>query len=497
MQSWSDPSAARRGPVIAVVGGGASGTLAVIHLLGEAARQQVPLRVALIDRHGRHGLGQAYSTAHPAHLLNSPAHVMSALAGDPGHLTRWADRAGLSRDGFLSRSDYGRYLRELLEETERAALPAVRVSHITAEVIAMRRSDHGRALRLYLAADGRIDADVAILATGNLPSAPLIPDPGNGRYIADPWEPGALKPAMDGSPVIVAGTGLTMLDVAIAITDAHPRAVVHAVSRHGLLPLCHHWPRPVAADRPLSRGAVAPAGVAGLIREAGAPIGLAGLSRETAAQIGLSGLIREVRASAAGYPGDWQDVVDALRPQIPRLWDQLTEADKRTFLRLAARYWEVHRHRMPPATARRIGALRSAGRLSVLAGRVTAAGAQADGVRVRVEGGGPAAELSAGWLINCTGPAGEIMATADPLLRQLLDTGLARPGPLRLGLDADARGAVHDPGGRSAPDIFTLGPPLRGRWYETTAIPEIRDQAAALGRLLVTSEALAGRGSAA
>ena len=240
----------------------------------------------------------------------------------------------------------------------------------------MRRSDHGRALRLYLAADGRIDADVAILATGNLPSAPLIPDPGNGRYIADPWEPGALKPAMDGSPVIVAGTGLTMLDVAVAITDAHPRAVVHAVSRHGLLPLCHHWPRPVAADRPLSRGAVAPAGVAGLSREAGAPVGLAGL-------------IREVRASAAGYPGDWQDVVDALRPQIPRLWDQLTEADKRAFLRLAARYWEVHRHRMPPATARRIGALRSAGRLSVLAGRVTAAGAQADGVRVRVEGGAP------------------------------------------------------------------------------------------------------------
>ena len=471
MQSWSDPSAARRGPVIAVVGGGASGALAVIHLLREAARQQVPLRVALIDRHGRHGLGQAYSTAHPAHLLNSPAHVMSALGGDPGHLTRWADRAGLSRDGFLSRPNYGRYLRELLEETERAALPTARVSHITAEVIAMRRSDRGRALRLYLAGDGRIDADVAILATGNLPSAPLIPDPGNGRYIADPWEPGALKPAMDGSPVVVAGTGLTMLDVAVAITDAHPRAVVHAVSRHGLLPLCHHWPRPVAAGRPLIRGAVAPAG--------------------------LAGLIREVRTSVAGYPGDWQDVVDALRPQIPRLWDQLTEADKRAFLRLAARYWEVHRHRMPPATARRIGALRSAGRLDVLAGRVTAARAQAGGVRVRVEGRGRAVELSAGWLINCTGPAGQIMATADPLLRQLLDAGLARPGPLGLGLDADARGAVHDAGGRPAADIFTLGPPLRGRWYETTAIPEIRDQAAALGRLLVASEALAGRGSAA
>jgi uncharacterized NAD(P)/FAD-binding protein YdhS len=74
---------------------GASGTLAVLHLLREAAARRVPLRVALIDRHGRHGLGQAYSTTHLAHLLNSPADAMGALAGDPGHLTRWAARSGL------------------------------------------------------------------------------------------------------------------------------------------------------------------------------------------------------------------------------------------------------------------------------------------------------------------------------------------------------------------------------------------------------------------
>ena len=71
-----------RGPVIAVVGGGASGTLVALHLLRSAAAQQCPLRVALIDRHGRHGLGQAYGTTHPDHLLNAPAAQMSALAGD-------------------------------------------------------------------------------------------------------------------------------------------------------------------------------------------------------------------------------------------------------------------------------------------------------------------------------------------------------------------------------------------------------------------------------
>ena len=81
--------------MIAIVGGGASGTLAAMYLLREAESRRMPLRVALIDRHGRHGLGQAYSTTHPAHLLNSPAAAMSAVAGDPGHLARWAATAGL------------------------------------------------------------------------------------------------------------------------------------------------------------------------------------------------------------------------------------------------------------------------------------------------------------------------------------------------------------------------------------------------------------------
>ena len=176
MYSVDDPDAGP-GSVIAVIGGGASGTLAAIYLLREAAAGRLPLQVALIDRYGRHGLGQAYSTTHPAHLLNSPAGAMSALAGDPGHLARWAAEAGLPHDGFLPRSAYGRYLTGLLAATERSARPAARVSRITSEVVAIQRGGHGRALRLHLAADGRIDADAAVLATGNLAPVPVCAVP--------------------------------------------------------------------------------------------------------------------------------------------------------------------------------------------------------------------------------------------------------------------------------------------------------------------------------
>jgi len=468
----ADDPAGRRGPLIAVAGGGASGTLAASCLLREAAGRRVPLRVALIDRHGRHGLGQAYSTSHPGHLLNSPTGAMSALAGDPGHLSRWAAAAGLPPDGFLPRSAYGRYLSELLAAAERSAQPAGRLTRITAQVIAIRRSGYRGLLRLQLATGACIDADAAVLATGNLPPVPPCPVPADHHYIADPWEPGALPAVADGQPVAVLGTGLTMLDVAMAVTDAHPRTVVHAISRHALLPREHHWPRAATA----SALPVIPA-----------PDGTLRLTR----------LIRHIRASAAAHPGHWQDLMDALRPHIPALWEQLPEADKRLFLRHLARYWEVHRHRVPPETARRIAALTAAGRLVVHRGHVTAASDPRGRIRVRIDHGGSATELAAGWLINCTGPATDITSTADPLLRQLLGSGLARPDPVRLGLDTDAHGAIRDAAGRPASDIFTLGPLLRGRWYETTAIPEIRNQAAALAYHLLAAQAHARPGSAA
>ena len=130
-------------------------------------------------------------------------------------------------------------------------------------------------------------------------------------------------------------------------------------------------------------------------------------------------------------------------------------------------------------------------------GRVIVATGQPGGVRVRIDRRGSPAELAVGWLINCTGPASDITTTSDPLLRHLLDAGLARPDPLRLGLDTDPRGALRGADGRAARDIFALGPLLRGSRYETTAIPEIRDQAAALAPHLLASQADARPGSAA
>src|SRR4051794_21472329 len=99
---------------VAVVGGGASGTLTAIHLLASRAHD---LTVSVHDASGELGKGLAYGTTDRRHLLNVRSRHMSAFPDIPSDLVEWARRTGREPDAqaFLSRRDYAVYLRETLE----------------------------------------------------------------------------------------------------------------------------------------------------------------------------------------------------------------------------------------------------------------------------------------------------------------------------------------------------------------------------------------------
>src|SRR5438874_13733830 len=88
---------------IAIIGGGASGTLTAFHLV----RRRTPARVILIDQQSDFGLGLAYSTPSLRHLLNVPAGKISALPDQPDHLLNWLRRnhdPGATEKTFALRS---------------------------------------------------------------------------------------------------------------------------------------------------------------------------------------------------------------------------------------------------------------------------------------------------------------------------------------------------------------------------------------------------------
>lgn len=96
------------GPTVAVIGAGFSGLLTTLNLL----RMSPDVSVQLIERRGVFGLGPAYATGNPKHLLNVRLSNMSAFPDRPRHLADWMAEqpAWFARDDFITRGDYGRYL---------------------------------------------------------------------------------------------------------------------------------------------------------------------------------------------------------------------------------------------------------------------------------------------------------------------------------------------------------------------------------------------------
>ncbi len=277
------------------------------------------MQIWLIDRdeklHTRSLARRTSTTTHPEHLLNAPAGKMSGLPGAPDHLVEWASETGgrpVTGSAFLPRRVYGTYLRDTLARAEHSAQPAGRLARISAEVTAIRPGAGGRAARLHLSA-GHLDADVVILATGSAPARLPFGAPDCDRIVADPWLPGALRDVLadtGGNDVVVVGTGLTMVDLANAITDARPGSRMHAVSRHGLVPRAH------------------PADGSGPAR----PMWLPVITRTTG-EVRLADLMWQVRSAMTAGNGSWHAVMESLRPYVPGLWRRLPDEDKRLFLR--------------------------------------------------------------------------------------------------------------------------------------------------------------------
>lgn len=420
---------------VGVVGGGYSGTI----LAAELARSGAD--VVLVEQGDRFAAGAAYGTRDGNHLLNVRARSMSAFADATGHFAAWVEAEGLGDGGtFVRRRDYHRYIASILEDA--AATGRVRLVR-GAAVSAQERA-------LTLANGETVTCSAIVLAGGNYPSRlpALLRGP---TAVDDPWSKDGVAArealaAQDGD-VLLLGTGLTMVDVALSLDSAGFKGRIVATSRRGLVPRGHE----AVPAEPLPAPALA----------------------------GLAETGRWLRAAAPER--GWRAAVDALRPITRDLWQSLSRAEQKRFLRHARPWWDVHRHRIAPQAADRIAALREAGRLEVVPGRMSSFD---DGeVRIARRGGGEA-RYQVAAVVNCTGPEGAIARVSDPLITQLLASGEARPDALGIALDVDNESRVLRCDGSPSPSLYALGPLTRGVFWEMVAVPDIRGQALGLARLL-------------
>lgn len=445
---------------VLILGGGASGTLLAIQIL----RANTNVKITLIERTTSPGKGIAYGSADPIHLLNVRASNMSAYHDLPNHFVRWLDENGGGAntvDGnefrFASRLAFGNYLSS---ELQRLGAATGRCTHIQGEAVALARSPNG--IVVTLDNFRRVSGNAAVIATGY--EAPTIP--GLPQNLI-PWlsiDRTALKGL---ESILLLGTGLSTVDQVQSLIAAGYQGKIFAISRRGLLPQAH---RPVEPDT---------------IADSEVPYGKS-----------LTTIFRWFRwrsEQAENSGSDWRAILDGLRPYVQKIWRNLSVEDQSRFVRHARPWWDVRRHRMAPKVAAAIYDLIESGRLVIIPAKIVSVAPHdkiesSFDVHFRRRGTHLVETIEVQGITDCTGFNIDVSKLKNPLIRSLLDHGLARPDRLGLGLDVNSAAALIDLHGEAAPDIFALGPLTRGAFWEITGIPDIRAQCVQLAaRLTRTS----------
>ena len=449
---------------VVIIGGGAAGVLLACHLLRNPAR---PVQVTIVETSDTAGLGLAYSTRNPQHLLNVRASNMSAFPDEPGHFWNWLAANNLDTGRgcggdfcFVPREIYGRYLGSLLQTHRIGCSPRQKLHVLRGECASLRPTRLGVEVKL---ADGSSHVGhIAVLATGN-----EAPPNAHGPCGASPWrEPQESGVAPDDA-VLIMGSGLTMVDYVLSLLRAGHRGPITAISRRGLLPQPHR------AIAPLK------------IEPADVPFGA-----------DISYVFRWLRRVIAHdlVPGqDWRSAIDALRPFTRDIWQSWPEPTKRRFLRHARTWWDVHRHRTAPEIDQRLHAAIRSGQVNVIAGKVSKITVQRHGAMVsyrrRFRTG--LESMRVAKVVKCVGVAVAPRDSANPVLQYLLEQGLIRPDPIGIGLDVTPDCAVIDRSGKPSAKLFAIGPLTRGRFWEIVAIPDIRVQCAELAQRIASRALIA------
>ncbi|HVJ47260.1 MAG TPA: FAD/NAD(P)-binding protein [Luteolibacter sp.] len=436
---------------IVVIGGGFSGTLTAIRL----SRRLPETPVILLEETAEAGPGLAYRDSDASAWLNVPAGKMSAFNEKPDDFLDYARTIlgeGVQEEDFLPRRIYGNYIKSLLCQAV-AENPLLKIDSRKAVDLT---SGNGREnARVILKDQTFIEASHVVLATGNQGSA--FASSLWAQHTKPARDPGSLDQIKDGDSVLIVGSGLTMIDTVLDLDRRGNAATIHIISRNGLLPKEY-----------------APA----------SPLELPDLDHLPDSNLRKAvRLFRNAIRDHEAKGGDWRDIFHAIRSSTPSLWQELSDRDKTKFLRLVSPFWEVHRHQCPPETLHRIHALIASGKLVQHRGTIVTVEKTTGRFRMGLAARNRNAatrSIEADHLLDATGPARDIQTVRHPLIQNLLRRGFIKPDAHRLGAEtsADYRAVGRD--NKPSPWLHIVGPMLRARYYEATAVSELRLHAASL-----------------
>lgn len=471
---------------IAVVGGGAS---AVCVLDALARLPQLAGDLTVFEPSPHLWRGRPYQRDAEVVLINSPAEDMSVRHGDEGHFQRWLARrsrlAGEPVPDFAPRSVYGEYL----EDSAENSLVRLRSRGWRADVVREAVTEAVRSgAQIALRAGDVLSRpfDYLVLAVGGGAPQDVFGLNGCPGFVRDPYPTaGNLNMIGPDERVAVIGTGLTAVDVVIALDANGHRGPVSVVSRSGVLPAVrqHTIDHELKHFTPVQLHAMASRN-----KQVDLPHVARLFSLElTETDAGFEEVLTEIfnvreeppaqrlrrQLAEVGSAGKGLRILQkAVHGCGPDLWPMLPETVRKEVLGTYYRILMSLCCPMPPRSARTLLGLIEAGQLAVCGGLRSVRPLPRGGFAVRTDG----SEWTVDRVVNgANAPRRRIPPEAEPLVGSLCSARLAVPHPDG-GLcvrTSTSRLTGDDPDG---PGIYAVGDIAGGTFFFTFGVPSLADR---------------------
>ena len=456
---------------IAIIGGGFSGLMSTVHIFKNA---KTPVHLHIINSGNEFPRGVAYSTICDWHVLNVRAFNMSAFPDEPNHFINWLKHhpkyINANEDeliiSFIPRKIYGEYLisiwEKLQQEIKSSANSNVTVHHSSAVAAEFRNGK----TEISLDNNEKIIADKIILATGH--SVPTQPDfisdsvATSKFYFGNPWSKWENNFTEYEGDAFIIGSGLTMVDTVLSLLNKKFKGKIYFNSRHGLLPLSHqHF------------------------------IKSEFLSLNDLPSPRLLDTIKIFRKWVKLFKSEGKPeflAADKFRAITQQIWRGWTLHEKKYFLRFLKTPWNVARHRIADEVFQTLDMAMKEGKLIYVPGKITSVAENDNGISVQVSKNKNNIQIfRTTHLFNCTGPKDSYKNSTNPFIRSLINSGVAMHDDLDMGLKVADNYAVKNSKGETSDSIFTTGVVIKGSYWESFAVPDLRKQVKAVSENLVMS----------